>query len=437
MKKATFTLHIFAVALVVGILLLPLLSSATSHEDTSTAAPYAFRSQGVFGCNMNGAYSMSVGTMSAVGGVYVPVNDAAVTLNTGFLVYKECVLRQVVDAERMAAAAAIEKNLQVSFVQGNGGRGSFPKVFSTMRIERMDPDALYFLQNRLNSLPPALSSSVKRALAQNYIAETRNYQNEYTCPYKGDLAKALSGEDTSPEAVLATFDSRCDPMFAYLHAKEARDSYLARGQGELLTRLGWNNGVFDVEEVDSNNQHITLTPGTLVRDSASAAVQSGMTQLRMANDVGQMTGALYAALSSQIVSDSRGLAGTLRGVGGQPSYLDQVVAEQSANVRNTAVNAALQILAAAKQIETNYLQVVTNIANILTQTIRQLRDVENQCWAFIIQKTCTSAPAADGTCTAPAGERLRIATSTYQYAQSVISSQVQPLAGPAITNVTN
>src|SRR3990167_9643499 len=58
--------------------------------------PKGFSRQGIFGCSQTGSYSMSVGTLGAMGGAFVPVNDAAVTLNTGYLVFKECVLRGIV-----------------------------------------------------------------------------------------------------------------------------------------------------------------------------------------------------------------------------------------------------------------------------------------------------------------------------------------------------
>ena len=40
---------------------------------------------GIFSCNQNGSYAMSVGALGASGGVYVPVADASVELNTGIV----------------------------------------------------------------------------------------------------------------------------------------------------------------------------------------------------------------------------------------------------------------------------------------------------------------------------------------------------------------
>src|SRR5258708_29502499 len=73
-----------------------------------------FSQQGIFGCNRNAAaLSGSVGAFSATGGTYVPVADYTVELNTGTLVYQQCVLRGIVDRESEAANAAdISKRLQ-------------------------------------------------------------------------------------------------------------------------------------------------------------------------------------------------------------------------------------------------------------------------------------------------------------------------------------
>ena len=80
-------------ALIALILLVaPLTASAQdagSQTNATVSTDYSFTRNGVFGCSMNGSYAMSVGALSAVGGVFVPVNDAAVTLKTGYLVYKE------------------------------------------------------------------------------------------------------------------------------------------------------------------------------------------------------------------------------------------------------------------------------------------------------------------------------------------------------------
>src|SRR3989344_7232605 len=55
------------------------LASASAVFEQST--PYVFTRQGLFDCSA-GEFSSSVGALAATGGAYVPVNDAAVTINT-------------------------------------------------------------------------------------------------------------------------------------------------------------------------------------------------------------------------------------------------------------------------------------------------------------------------------------------------------------------
>jgi len=72
-------------------------------------------------------------------------------------------------------------------------------------------------------------------------------------------------------------------------------------------------------------------------------------------------------------------------------------------LRDSAANAALQILSAAKQIELAYKQAMDAIASVLSSSIIELRSKEGACWNLVIQSVCTSAPGADKTCTAKAG----------------------------------
>lgn len=436
-------------------------SSATTDQAASASNAsqgYQFARQGVFGCNLTGSYAMSVGAMSAVGGVYVPVNDAAVTLNTGYLVYKECVLRGIVDRERESALAAMLKQVSNTTLTGRDGNPMF-WTGKQDNVSRADADNLYFLQNRLSSLNPAFRQQVVQASAKGYMAGTRKQGDSYACPYTGDMRQVWSGQDTSPAAQAALRDSRCDPIFAKKFVEQAQDSYAADGQADMMWRLTMSNGFYDVEKIDEQNNHIVLTPGSLSSAVVQQAVTSGWRQTENANDVDQMIGALFAGLGTQIMSSSQGLTGLTQQIGTQPSYLNQVAAESAAGLRNSAANAAIQILSAALQVEQTYNQIVSSIANTLTGTIQQLRDTENQCWGLVIQNVCATPLTAQNTCTAkttctsqqvtdpntgqqttqqncPPGVTLQVATST-AFSQQVIQSQITPLANQTVTNIQN
>ena len=369
-------------------------SHIAGHTDAS--ANYQFARQGIFGCNQTGAYSMSVGSMSAVGGTYVPVNDAAVTLNTGFLVYKECVLDGIISREKESVTAGLAKRTALTLATGRDGNPMFPQnLRQEQLVDRADPDNLYFLQNRLENLNPAFGTQITKALARTYVRRTRSPQDSYTCPYKGDMTRVWNGEDESDEARAALRDPRCDPVFAYELAKQAQDEYAAQGQAEMMWRLTVNGGFYDVERTNERNEHIILTPGSLVRTVGEQAVTSGFRQIENATEIDQMIGALFAGMGTQILSSGSGLTGLTQKIGSQPSYLDQVAAEASAGLRNAAANAAIQILNGALQVETAYNQIMNDIARALSGAIAALRSMESQCWSFIIQNVCAAPPAAD------------------------------------------
>jgi len=428
----------------------------TSTDPTGASSAYQFARQGVFGCNLTGSYAMSVGAMSAVGGVYVPVNDAAVTLNTGYLVYKECVLRGIVDRERESALAALLKRTGQTLTTGRNGNPQYDNNQTQVAQDRANADALYYLQNGLSDVPASLQQSITSTLARSYMAQVNGKTTG--CPYQGDLQSWYSGQGDTGDyftSFLNSADPRCIPLQAAMLKQQSLDAYVAQGQDQLRQQLGWGNGFLPVETVDANNQHITLTPAALVNAVAQQAVTSGFRQTENANDIDQMIGALFAGLGTQILSSTQGLAGLTQKIGSQPSYLDQVSAESAAGLRNSAANAAIQILNAALQVENGYNSIVNSIATNLKNTITQLRSIESQCWNLVIQNVCVSPPGPDGKCTqklpactpgmnalngilttCPTPLILKVATSTV-FSQQVIDSQITPLANQTISNIQN
>ena len=432
-----------------GALLVTLPTLASAQLTASSSDISAYQRQGIFDCNQNGSYAMSVGALSAIGGAYVPVADAAVELNTGTLVYKECILREVVDRERESALSAfLKKSYQAIQTSRNGNPQYVVNEGSELLTGVSDPVFLAFLQDdTLPNLNPTLQGPITRALAQNYYGETRLPQNaSLVCPYQGDLAQWWSGE------VPFTFDNfwaasqpQCDAVSAYYLAQDIAQSRIARAMQYQQDQWNWGRGYYALTDNAQNPlAQRTLTPASSIQSSFQQLLNSPVSQLETANDIGQMIGALYAGITTQVISDTRGLAGLSQQVGGQPSYLDQVAAESSAGVRNAAANVALSILRAAQQIEQAYFQAVNSIAAALTQAIGQLRSAEKQCWDLIIPKVCTSPLSGSNTCTHTTVSNtvppvtttitLKVATSTI-FSQTIINSQIAPLASSTVTNI--
>ncbi|MDZ4227284.1 MAG: hypothetical protein U1D26_02280, partial [Patescibacteria group bacterium] len=218
MKNITY---IFLLAM----LLSPISAGAQETEQnadtgaTPSGAAYQFKRQGIFDCNQNGSYAMSVGALSAIGGAYVPVADSAVELNTGTIVYKECVLREVVNRERESALSALLKQIYTAIQKGRNGNPLYVQNYGQEILDVSDRAFLYgFLQGTtLTNLNPALQAPITRALAQYYYGERKTTQTEtLTCPYQGDLRTWWNGQDPfSLSSFWKASQPQCDAIIAY------------------------------------------------------------------------------------------------------------------------------------------------------------------------------------------------------------------------------
>jgi len=414
--------------------------------------------QGIFDCNQNGAYAMSVGSLGATGGVYVPVADASVELNTGVIVYKECVLREVVNREREAAMAGFNRKAVTSIQTGRDGS---PQYVVNQGQELLtgvsDPAFLAFLQDDAlwQSVNPALRDSLKRAAVRYYEGETRLPQaTALTCPYKGDLKAYHNGQvQFSISDFLAASAPQCDFVIEQFFLEDMSNSSIARKDLDQRTQWGWANGFYSPTDSKGN----IITPGITVQQSFQTILDSPVRQLESANDIGQMINALYAGMTTQIISDNQGLAGLTKSVGGQQSYINRVVSEAAQGLRDAATNVAITNLQSAQQVEASYFQTVNAIGTALTTAILQLKSAEKQCWGLVIYQNdghperhvCAGPLAADNTCTSfagacttdsegkqtcPAGAALKVATST-AFSQSVITPQIAPLATATLARI--
>ncbi len=413
-------------------------SAQATTTGGTTGVNYQFSSDGIFSCNKNNAYSQSVGSQVAVQGVYVPVSDAAVTLNTGILVYKECILRVAVNRMREAAAANIDRQILLNYTSGRNGQPYFSSDIAKERLDEKDRVTLLQLQSgALNTLDQSFKEEVSRAIAQGYLTATRKANTAYACPYSGDVSSVHRGTQTGSiwSALSAVGTPGCVPLYAYHLADSQVALARASAVDDMMTRLNWWNGNYGVQRLDENGNWVIDTPGSIVGANAILAEQSGYQQLRNANDVGQIVNALYSGIASQIVNGTNGLMGLTQSVGGQPSFLDRAVQSASQGLVGAVANAALSTLQSALQIEQKYNQAMTAIKAKLTQTATALRTAENTCWDLIVDAVCASTPSG-GKCQGESGSQLTIATST-AFSQPVIDARIFPLITPADTNITN
>lgn len=430
-------------------------STGGSATTPASSDPYSFQRQGIFDCNQNGSYAMSVGATSAMGGSYVPVADAAVELNTGTLVYKECVLREVVDREREQATSGLLKQAYTSVQSGRNGNAYYVRQPTAEIVTNASDPA--FLATIKAAQQHNLDSSVVRTIAQNYEQETRSPYSILDCPLQGDASTRYSGQPGSFDfsSFWASADPACYPLGQAELLQNIATQNISQANSDLAMQWQWGRGFYP--RVDENGN--VVTPSSVVQESFQQILGSPVRQLENANDIGQMIGALYAGATTQILGDVGGLAGLSQSNGGQPSYLNQLAAESATGLRGAATNAALQILSAAQQVESAYYQAMSAIGAALTQTSGQLRAAEAQCWSQVIARACSGSLAADNTCTATISScsssgnitqingistqeqgcssqtvKLKVATST-AFSDAVISAKITPLAGPATDGI--
>jgi len=407
----------------------------------SVSAQYQFQNEGIFGCNQIAGVNMSVGTMAAIGGVYVPVNDAAVTVNTGTLVYLECILRPLVDRLRESATSALLKKSVTGIQTGRDGSPQYS-------VNRAQEDAAVaakeayqvLTDGTLSPISPKYFSAVRTALARDVQRQLEKPESVLACPFQGDPSKDIFG------AILSLQYPSCNALGTYYLAQDIENGRMAQAVAYNQEQRITGRGFYDLtDNADDPLQQQTFTPASVVQESFQQILGSPIRQLESANNIGQMIGALFAGITTQVTTDNRGLAGITKSVAGQPSYLNQVASESSRGVLGAAVNAALSVLNGVRQVETSFLASMNAIATTLTQAIAQLRGAENQCWNLIIPKareyaakqSCTD-PNDPTTCTGGFeldSKKIHAATSSMAFSQQVIDSQIRPLAVQTDANV--
>lgn len=408
-------------------------STDPSTDPNATGDPTTpqLTTQGIFGCLGRGAQVSNVGTTRAIGGVYVPVNDAAVTLNTGYLVYKECVLDSMSRKVAENALAEFTRQGTQSFERGRNGAQQYLVNFGQEDRQRGSAIAYAQLQNGVSPICEAYRRPVQVALAHSYAQQFNSPNQMIACPMPGSAANQQAFYENREFLFDALFGSiePCGNAFnCYITEQANIDSMIAYDQDNYRRMLDWGNGVFPVYDnaQDPLAQRV-LTPGYLIANSMGQMFGSGFRQLENANEIDQIVSNLFGGLTTRLLSSATGIPGLFVSTGNQPAYINRMVADTRAAVRSGAVNAAVVAMSGIRQSESAYLEAKQGIANALISAITQLRSIENQCWDLIIPAVQTHAQA-NGNPT------LVIATST-QFSQPIIDSQIRSLASTTAADI--
>lgn len=412
------------------------------HAQSTNLGASFLTPDGIFSCR-TGKYAMDVGTMSAIGGLYVPVNDAAVTLNTGYLIYKECSLDPLTKKIGEGITAGIVATGIKGAQTGNDGKPVFLTNYGEDLTLPVNKTVLAALQGPdAESICSTVKRRVVATVVRQHLEKQQPREKRLACTLQcseSDMRAMI--EKSDPEAIQrcggiqAYYELFLSPantdMGAYIQLNRFKNEQAALREAQERFYVQTGNGFRPAEQIVDNVRRIT-TPGSVIAGTLQQLVGSGFRQLENANEIDQIIGALFSSLSTQLITDSRGLTGlTQSPSSGQPSYLDQLVSQSSATVRQYAVNTALGILSTWRASEANILSAKNATASKLNEAIAQLRGAEKKCWddpsIGIVDKVKAYA-AAQG------GGTLKIATST-AFSTAVIEASIEPVATSAIEQI--
>ncbi len=428
--SATTSVRFLFCALLTGAVLFTATTVSAQGNDNPTQPPgddnveppgTSLSTNGIFGCRGQGAAVANVGTTRAIGGVYVPVNDAAVTLNTGYLVYKECVLDGMA---RNIAQNATAEQMQQQWRSVNAQMNQPGGV-----MQNFDQFTEPYKQQILANRARAIQNGPMCGAFKNGVA-TALVRGRYTNRGSG-VAQACA----IPEATRTGMINRTTPVdwstFVGYSTDNAVDRYETAWEEtntvevhleeDMRDQIMMGRGIIPIYEANSDPLSMrVVTPGFLIADSLAQSAGSGFRQLESANEIDQIVSNLFAGLTTRLITSGSGVPGLFTTTGTQPAYIDRMVSETQAMVRAGAVNAAMAVLAGARQTEAAYFAAKQGIASALIGAVTQLRGIENQCWNLII-------PAVRTYSEANGNPTLVIATST-QFSQGIVDAQIRDVA---------
>ncbi len=343
------------------------------------------------------------------------------------------------DAQRQAATAGYTQQATNNIQAGRNG-ASLAAVQPVQEITRAATAIVQtdLQQNgTLNTLDPSLQTTVGQAVARGYSAAVQQPNAQLKCTIPDGLQNVLNGQSTNTFGDLAALQNpACNPLGATLLANSIVMNDVSVGTNLVTQELAQGNGYYPVTSGGNNPlQQQIVTPSYNVSNSYQNIINSGFNQLQNANDIGQMVGALFSGLSTQVLAGtSGGLTGINQPIGSSPSYLQQAVTQESQNLQSTLANTALVNLQAALQTEESYYNLMNSIAGTLAGTIASLRSSENTCFQQVVQTLCPSGPSSNGSCTDVNGVQIKIATST-EFSQPIVNSQIASLASTTVNNL--
>lgn len=351
----------------------------------------------IYGCNGIAKYG-PVGLSKTPAGAYVPVSEDAVALNTFILVNKVCVLDAVARNNRNAFVTALVK-AQVKAINEGGadGRPQYPQDPRGDIADISDKVVADLLtQGDFGGVCPAYNTAVKRSLARNWSYATQVPQGQLFCSFPAGAAVQqafLGGQFSSAgfAGLWALADPANTPDGAYFLGQDYISDVVANAREDYYKDLQYGNGFFSkksCEDVPVGNgkfetQCFTVTPGSVIAQSASYLALTGNRMAESADEINKMVGTLFGNLASQVLASNTGFSGATTSQGGQMSYLDQAVNTAYQSAQTQTLTTGVEALQKALTIETAYVATRTNSKKSLETATDQVRNLEKTCMATL------------------------------------------------------
>ncbi len=356
LKYTTLLFLILVLVFPVGIGATPLVhaqgfDSGSGGGNDSGSGGFGAAAGGVLGCAASGvAIGAGVGAAAAAAGLVVPVNDAAVTTNTGTEVSKECIL----DGLAVVIREVLISNITASIVNwiNNGFEGE-PAFIADLEGFLLDVAdqvvGTYIEGSELAFLCSPFDIDVKIALALDYYAPVRD---RTSCTLTGviDNVKEAFDDFKNDSAWDSWFQFTINPnnnaYGSFIQSRQDLRRSIAQRQSAREQELAWGNGFRSLEVCDAptgntatdaqapvfsgrvNGARINcriVTPGVVINDQLNNVLGSGQQQLELADEINEIIGALLGQLAQQVLGgSSRGLRGLSSGGNGRPSYVTRL-----------------------------------------------------------------------------------------------------------------
>lgn len=399
---------------------------------------------GIFSCNA-GDQNMPVGTLTALNSPnnFVPVFDAAVTQNTGYLLYKECVLDGLVVQYRQTASAAIAEAMTTLISEGVG-QGSFiqedPALDRTRIANRVTAEMLK--EYNTEFIHPDFRQEVYNTVANKYAQEvsgaTRSYG--YTKEDEDTISKFFDKTNTERGgffqgllSISRNFSNT--PLGSALGYNSAIQAARTQAAADYQTQVNNGNGFKPIQErveVDLGNgqtaeQYLTRTSGYTIAEMLSQALGTGFRQLENASEINEITGSAFlrlAGLQTQILASPSGVRGIVEdqpsgsggGGGDSSSFFKDIIGALQDLFGNTIANSALAILTSALDTERDYRNAQANTVQYLAKRSEIAKEAEEKCWVDLrraVRQSTGSTP-------------INFATSTV-FSDAALEPSINPL----------